>query len=539
MLWMVFPWCVGYGVAASGAVPDTGTAVLLGMVIGMLCFALGVGVLAWGWESMQVVWKGLFICTAALLAVAWWQQHHPGDMALEVWADLPPRECEMQIEITKIHRLPRHPTHPLLDCDARFVAYRKGGTLEPPAFPRAFVCRLATSPHQETLREGAQVVARAVIYPPQDRYGTEFWYRNGDVLEVLETGEGSWLSAWRHEILERMIRALERDAPVGRGYAGYLQSMLTGDKRYLKFSQKQRIQSAGVMHFFAISGFHLSVIALICFSTLQLLRLPTRLSLAGMLAFCGFFVWLTGSPVSAQRAWIMLACYFVAQAVQRKPDALASTATAAWCVLLVDPPQLFTPGFQLSFVVVIGILTQSIPLYDWINGHRLLAVGDPFRIQTVLILRMRRVLQYFLGAFCVSWTAFWLSAPVVASTFGNVPFGSILVNTVLVPLFALILITGCLSAFAGVLGAFGVSGFLNHAAWVLLSAIDGVLQVSETLALTASIVVPGWMALATTVLMLSVGCFRNLFLAQNRAWLALPPAISLACLVLSMLLSLG
>ena len=333
--------------------------------------------------------------------------------------------------------------------------------------------------------------------------------------------------------------ALSRGAPEGKAYPDYICAMLTGDKSFLKRAEKDRLKSAGVMHFFAVSGFHLTVVAMVCFSLCRVVGFRPAAATFAMLLLCALYVWFTGAPVSASRALLMMAIYFGARWVFRKSDALAATVVTAWILLLWDPTQLFEPGFQLSFVVVTGIVTQATRMHAWLTVKE---GGPPYELRQATPSTIEQVPEaiwkFIAGSFAVSWTAFWLSAPIVAAHFGVVPFASIALNTILVPLFALTMTTGFLSATLGLCGLLVVSEFLNHAAWILLSVIETAIGWTNQW-------FPAWqcegsslLAGVAVFLMLMIGLIWDLRRWSNRYWFAIVPLISLLSLLVSKWLSL-
>jgi competence protein ComEC len=68
-----------------------------------------------------------------------------------------------------------------------------------------------------------------------------------------------------------------------------------------------------------------------------------------------FYAGLTGWPASAVRAAIMASVVILGWACHRPVDLINSLFAAAVIVLMWDPAQLFQPGFQLSFLVVLSI----------------------------------------------------------------------------------------------------------------------------------------------------------------------------------------
>ncbi|MGZ4962539.1 MAG: ComEC/Rec2 family competence protein, partial [Limisphaerales bacterium] len=113
---------------------------------------------------------------------------------------------------------------------------------------------------------------------------------------------------------------------------------------------------AGTFHIFAVDGLRIGLITMMFITLLQVLQVPRRW--AGALAVLGiwFYVGVTGFPASAIRAAIMATVVIGGWIVKRPSDLMNSLFAAALIILIWDPQQLFQPGFQLSFVVVLCIL---------------------------------------------------------------------------------------------------------------------------------------------------------------------------------------
>ncbi len=143
----------------------------------------------------------------------------------------------------------------------------------------------------------------------------------------------------------------------------------------LLFGEKDSIPRKGVFyrlglgHLLAVSGLHVAIfVGTLYFIFLWLLRLvnlkwqlpymllPRRsahlLCLAFSLALLVFVNW----QVSATRAVFMYACYVVFGVFMERDVSLWRSALFALCVfLLLVPWQLFSPGFQYTFLAVFGL----------------------------------------------------------------------------------------------------------------------------------------------------------------------------------------
>ena len=118
------------------------------------------------------------------------------------------------------------------------------------------------------------------------------------------------------------------------------------------------------MHFFAISGLHIGVIATAIAQFLLLIRIPRKVSPFIGLPLLFLYVQITGASPSAVRAFLMALFFWASFAFVRQRSPLAALAASAVFVLIFQPAQLWSIGFQLSYTVVLSILLFGLPLYE-------------------------------------------------------------------------------------------------------------------------------------------------------------------------------
>ena len=156
---------------------------------------------------------------------------------------------------------------------------------------------------------------------------------------------------------------------------------------------EEPFQQTGTLHLFAVAGLHVGIVAQLLWILALLLRLPRKVA-AGLIIPCLFFYSaITGFHVSSVRAATMAAVLFGGIFFDRPALALNSLAGAALLILAVDPNQLFSSGFQLSFAVVGAILISQ----QWI--YRILlrpSESDPF-LPRSLVSRGRRLFENAYG----------------------------------------------------------------------------------------------------------------------------------------------
>lgn len=205
------------------------------------------------------------------------------------------------------------------------------------------------------------------------------------------------------------------------------QGMLLGDKSALSPQMIQDFRTAGMSHMLAVSGLHVGIIMSVIWMLLRpiewlvLLISPLRMNIYYVMGnvkrvltiiLVGLYVWRIGAPASAVRAAVMLSLCLVGWMLHRPTSAWRCLSFAALALLAWDPWCLATPGFQLSFLAVAGILLFQ----PWLQSRHL-----PWWTKLILL----------------SVAAQWLTAPIVAYWFHQVPLLGWLQGLLVVPLLPL------------------------------------------------------------------------------------------------------
>lgn len=269
---------------------------------------------------------------------------------------------------------------------------------------------------------------------------------------------------------------LRLGAPDGGALDSIYVAMLLGQKTELSDAQTDRFRMTGTMHFFAISGLHIGVIAAVIAQFLMLVRVPRRLSPFIGLPLLYLYVEITGAPPSAVRAFLMAAFFWASFAFTRQRSPLAALAASAVFVLIFKPDQLWSIGFQLSYTVVLSILLLGLPLYDAASARL-----SPFRyLPKDNWAAWQHIYAWFQDAllllFAISFSAWLASAPLGAAFFGYLSPGAVFLNMALVNLAALAISTGVISLTVATLGLESLAGFLNHAAWLAIQVMDSLVD---------------------------------------------------------------
>jgi ComEC/Rec2-related protein len=271
-------------------------------------------------------------------------------------------------------------------------------------------------------------------------------------------------SAWARRTLALGLE--QEDAPLR-----LIWTLALDWKAPLTVTVEEPFMRAGTYHIFAVDGLRIGLLAGIGAGLLRALRLPRALCGLLVVPVIWFYAGLTGWPASAVRAAIMMSIVIVGWASHRPADLVNSLFAAAFIILLWDPWQLFQPGFQLSFLVVLCIAVL-LPLVrklfrSWVFKK------DPFLPET-LKPRWPPLLHaaacFAIDTFALSLAAWLGSIPLAAAYFHLFTPVSVPANFLVVPVTALALMSSIGSLLTGAWLP-GLAVLFNHAGWFFMKCI--------------------------------------------------------------------
>ncbi len=253
-------------------------------------------------------------------------------------------------------------------------------------------------------------------------------------------------------------------------------AMLLGEKAVLSTEQENAFMRSGTFHIFSISGLHVGVIALALYVTGGFLRLPRPVAAVGGLVILWLYVQITGASAPAVRSFLLIAVLTASRSFHLPGNALAALAASALVTLLLDPLQLFSTGFQMSYTVVIALVAMARPL-----GEKWLAAWRPFALLPRVSWRwyhhtVETSGRSVLNTLAVCWTAFLASTPSGIGYFELFTPGALLANLVVVPLSFVTMWAGFVSMVAGLVWLLPVSALSNLVAALTIVVMDWLLR---------------------------------------------------------------
>jgi competence protein ComEC len=175
-----------------------------------------------------------------------------------------------------------------------------------------------------------------------------------EAVTRLGTQGPSTLAAWRSAAQQRAIHVLEtsldkRTAPVAV-------AMLLGPREDIPHELHDAFTESGTMHFLAISGLNVGILAIFVWLCCRLVRLSPRLTaIVTALVIIGYW-WITDGGPPVLRATVLLLVWLLGQACGRVTLSLNLLAVALLVVMAVNPADLFGVSAQLSFLAVAALI---------------------------------------------------------------------------------------------------------------------------------------------------------------------------------------
>ncbi len=280
------------------------------------------------------------------------------------------------------------------------------------------------------LQRGDYVALTRRVYPLRERENlTGFDYvrylrlRNIQAVAYLPTlldvRVASTLQSDGYSIVGRIRDAILRtfDAALSDKASALAGGFLIGETRHIPDDVYEHFRNSGTLHLLAVSGSNVALVLLVVGAMLRPMRFRRVTETLALFGVIGLFVLLSYGEPSVVRAGLMATLVLIARLLGRKYDLNNIVALTALIILLVEPSQLFSIGFQLSFVTAWGlifIVPRVTALFVKYHGrwwYRLLVFP-----------------------FIIAATAQLCSTPLIALHFDRVPVWSVVANLLVVPM---------------------------------------------------------------------------------------------------------
>ncbi|CAN5891216.1 hypothetical protein BH23ACT11_BH23ACT11_15100 [soil metagenome] len=286
---------------------------------------------------------------------------------------------------------------------------------------------------------------------------------------------------WRVDDNLGWIGQVHRRTDIALGYglrpreASIVRAMVLGDRSRMPENLEEDFRRSGITHILAISGQHVAILAAMVYFLLRSLAVPLAARVPSTLGLIWLYIIVAGAPPSAVRAGVVATLVLAATLIGRQISPLHFMTTMLAAVLAYNPDLVYSTGFQLSVAAVFGILLLRKPIKAMLEGSVFKPLSEPPEL--------------LLDLLSISLAAQIATAPIIASTFGEVSVVGTLTNLVAVPLSAPILTLGLLGSVTGNVAP-ALAYPINYTNGFLVTLVEWVAQLASALPF-AAIKTPG------------------------------------------------
>ncbi len=253
-------------------------------------------------------------------------------------------------------------------------------------------------------------------------------YANGKNWKLLEKDQGHSFFKISYGLRKKAISILKKHLHSPNEFA-VGSALLLGYKDEITEDVQLAYSGTGAMHVLAVSGLHVGIL----FGIIQIFfsffktkdrKLKSVQLILSLAVIWGFAV-LTGASPSVLRASTMFSFLVIGNFLERNNNIYNTLAASAFFLLLIDPYLLFHPGFQLSYLAVVGIVF----FHGWIKKSWYVE---------------NKIGQYIWNLICVSLAAQITTLPISLMYFDQFPTYFILSGLVVIPAAGLVMYLGLL-----------------------------------------------------------------------------------------------
>ncbi len=339
--------------------------------------------------------------------------------------------------------------------------------------------RVSVAATELGLRPGQRVELTGRLYSPRGPRNPgerdwSLWYRHqgidaglavdGAAHVVPLAGVRSWYCAatdWLRGRVQGLLFEPFADHAADESVR-LLDVMVLGQRSAADRDLNEAFLRAGGMHFLAVSGFHVGVLAVVSWWLPRRVFNRRRRTAALVMLLATVLYAIVAEPnAPVLRATIMVVLAGIAIMANRGLNPINWLALSSICLLMVSPLELFRAGFQLSFVMVLA-LVLLVPRVPFLWRRRLDPLSPDDKLsheaQTWTELVWFQLRSWGGGLVVVCAVAWVISLPLVMLHFGRFAPWGWLGSMVLSPLVIATVVLGFATILVGVVPAlFGIS----------------------------------------------------------------------------------
>jgi competence protein ComEC len=245
----------------------------------------------------------------------------------------------------------------------------------------------------------------------------------------------------------------------GKNEQSIARALVLGDVSDINTEVISDYAASGTLHVLSVSGLHIGAIFLVLnflFRYLQQFRAGKIIRILLLLSLLWAYALLTGLSPAVCRSVAMFSFIVIGKDFRKITSIYNSIATSAIALLLWDPFMIAQPGFQLSYIALIGIVWIYPSIYGlWEPAAKLEALQRNARLPGRLTkntgyyfnFKVRQALIWLIkgawGITSMSMAAQLATFPLGLYYFNQFPIYFLISNLLIIPWSTIILFSGC------------------------------------------------------------------------------------------------
>lgn len=190
------------------------------------------------------------------------------------------------------------------------------------------------------------------------------YLKSGEWMPV-GVNKGNRVLLFAGHFRDRLLKIL-KDNGITEDEFGAGAALLLGYDDSLPVQLRQHYVAAGSMHVLCVSGMHVGIIYLLASFILGFVGKGAKMGVIRrvlLLSLIWFYALITGLSPSILRSTLMISMVIFGELFHRRGVLLNAIAASAFIILFINPNDLFSIGFQLSYAAVVGIVLLQRPIY--------------------------------------------------------------------------------------------------------------------------------------------------------------------------------
>lgn len=242
------------------------------------------------------------------------------------------------------------------------------------------------------------------------------WQLRAKGLTEVQVRESSWNTHHLLRYLDRSRTYLSKqiDALYEHPANGFMNGILLGLRDSMDPQQYRQFSLLGLTHIIAISGLNVAIFVFLCFLLLKPLRRTRETEWLIVMWLIPLYILITGASPSVVRAGLMAMIVLWALRLRLLKNGVTILSLVAAAMLLANPYYLVDIGFQLSFLVTLGLLL-GVPLFNRIFPLKYTWLRNAVSVTTVAqLIAFPLTIFYFNQFSLLSWMANLVLVPYVS-----------------------------------------------------------------------------------------------------------------------------